>query len=381
MLPGSSIFAALLMLLPAPAPADELPLPEQGVTPYGMGRAYSAAVDDGLALFHNPAGLALVKKVELQPFDVRLSSNQDTVGSISGVKAMGKSSASTVASVINQYYGKHIYFTGGDTSQVTIPYFSAALTYDVHGDFDLENQAYPQTTMRYTKDLGLHVGTGVGIGKRNDLRIGMKVAFINRTGGTQNISLSDIAGTKNGLTSRFNANGSGIGGDFGLQYRLPASGNVEYTTSFVWHDIGDTSFGGVTAINPPTRIEQDMIAGAAIRVPIGGGQNRRALRRYGPIRSKNFLTIAFDYTYLNKRWNTEPLPKHVHLGTNLDLPIISLQLGMNQTSLTYGFGFDLGLVKVAAASYAEELGSYAGQRTDRRYVLSVGNSYGFGGFK
>ncbi|NUM89634.1 MAG: hypothetical protein HUU37_10550, partial [Bdellovibrionales bacterium] len=82
---------------------------------------------------------------------------------------------------------------------------------------------------------------------------------------------------------------------------------------------------------------------------------------------------------INKSWEKEHFPKHLHLGMNLDLPILALQAGWNQTSITYGFSFDVGVVRVNAASYAEELGSYGGQRKDRRYMLSVGSTFGFRG--
>ena len=120
-----------------------------------------------------------------------------------------------------------------------------------------------------------------------------------------------------------------------------------------------------------------MVAGAAIRFPIGGGQNRRLLRRYGPTRSTSALSFVFDYDHLNKSWNDEALVKHLHEGINLDLPLFSFQVGLNQTALTFGSTFDIGLVKVSLATYGEELGSYAGQRVDRRYLLSIGSVLGF----
>ena len=65
---------------------------------------------------------------------------------------------------------------------------------------------------------------------------------------------------------------------------------------------------------------------------------------------------------------------------NLDLPLLSFQLGYNQRSLTLGTSFDIGILKIAAATYGEELGSYAGQRRDRRYLLSIGSDLSFKGF-
>lgn len=203
---------------------------------------------------------------------------------------------------------------------------------------------------------------------------------VNRTGGIQTMTASDFAGTTAALKDRFSATGTGYGGDIGMQYRLPMEGRTEVTSSFVWHDIGDTTFGGSQQKNPPTPMYQNIVAGLGVRFPIGGTKNRRLERRYGPTRSTSHLSLAFDYSHLNYSWNTEQLPKHVHLGANLDLPLFSFQLGMNQTSLTLGTSFDIGVIKVAFATYGEELGSYAGQKTDRRYLLSVGSSLGFGGF-
>ena len=162
-----------------------------------------------------------------------------------------------------------------------------------------------------------------------------------------------------------------------MQYRLPVPGSIEYTSSFVWHDIGQTTFGGPAAKDPPTPINQNIVAGAAIRFPIGGGQSRRALRRNGPKRSDSSLSLAFDYDHLETSWNREALVKHVHVGANLDLPVLSFQLGLNQTSFTFGTSFDIGIMKVALATYGEELGDYAGQRPDRRYLVSVGSTFGF----
>ena len=123
-----------------------------------------------------------------------------------------------------------------------------------------------------------------------------------------------------------------------------------------------------------------MVVGLGLRLPIGGRKNRRLERRYGPDRSTSHLSFAFDYSHLNYSLAEEQFPKHIHFGMNLDLPILSIQLGLNQTSFTAGMGFDLWALKINAATYAEELGNYGGQRRDRRYLLSIGSSFGFKGF-
>jgi hypothetical protein len=375
---GKRLIAALLLLAPA-AEAKELYGPEAGVVPFGMGRAYSAVADDWLALHYNPAGLALVNRVDIQLFDLRIGSNRDVIESYENIKNLSDNSKG-IASTLNQYAGRHVMAEVSNHSQITVPHFALGLGYNVHADIDMQNTAYPTTLMRYTRDLSFSAGVAAAFGKRKDLRVGGKLALVKRTGGSRRVGIEEITGNRETLVDLFKQSGNGIAGTLGVQYRLPIRGRTEVTTSFVWHDIGETSFGQHMDQDRPSRISQNMVAGMAVRFPIGGRKNRRLERRYGPSRSTSNLTFAFDYSHLNYGLDKEHLPKHIHLGMNLDLPLLSLQVGLNQTSLTFGTSFDIGILRVAAATYAEELGSYAGQRRDRRYLLSVGSALGFKGF-
>lgn len=379
MRPGSFIAALLLLLAAGSASARELYGPDVGVTPFGMGRAYSAIADDWLALHYNPAGLALVKKVDVQLFDLRLSSNRDVLQSYSNISNMGKSS-NGLADAVNSFVGKHVMASVGNQSQITLPNFAFGFGYDVHANVDTQNSAYPTVFTRYTKDLTLMMGFAGATGPKKALRLGASLKMVNRTGGKRYLTIDELSGSKSTLKERFQDSGAGFGGTVGMQYRLPTPGRTEFTTSFVWHDIGKTSYGTSADQTRPTRTDDNLTVGFGMRLPIGGRKNRRLERRYGPDRSTSHLSFAFDYSHLNYGPNEEHLPKHLHFGMNLDLPILSLQLGLNQTSLTAGVGFDLWAVRVNMATYGEELGSYAGQRRDRRYLLSVGSSLGFKGF-
>jgi hypothetical protein len=375
---GRRLLAAFLIFVPM-AEAKELYGPEAGVVPFGMGRAYSAVADDWLALHYNPAGLALVNRVDLQLFDLRVGSNHDVIESYDNIKNMSDTSKG-IAATLSEYAGRHVMAEVSNHSQITVPHFAMGVGYNVHADIDMQNLAYPTTQMRYTRDFSFSAGAAAALGKRKDLRIGAKLAVVQRKGGSRRVGIDEIAGNRDTLVDLFKQTGGGIAGTLGIQYRLPTSGRTEITTSFVWHDIGETSFGSHMDQDRPSRINQNMVAGMAVRFPIGGRKNRRLERRYGPSRSTSHLTFAFDYSHLNYGLGTEHLPKHMHLGMNLDLPLLSLQVGLNQTSLTFGTSFDIGILRVAAATYAEELGSYAGQRRDRRYLLSVGSALGFKGF-
>jgi hypothetical protein len=295
------------------------------------------------------------------------------------VKDLGKSSGST-ASTLSKFAGKHIMLNLGDITQLTVPHFALGVAYDEHTDFDMENLGYPKTQMRFTRDTTFLAGGAISGGAHQEFRLGATLKVINRTGGEQDIALAELSGNRAAITDTFGESGTGFGGDVGVQYRLPLPGRTDVLTSFVWHDIGKTSFGTAQQQDAPTRIEDNIVAGLGVRFPIGGLKNRRLERRHGPSRSASSLSFAFDYSHINLPWGEEPIGKHCHLGMNLDLPVIALQVGLNQTSLTAGFSFDIAIVRVAVATYGEELGSYAGQRPDRRYLLTLGSALGFGGF-
>ena len=88
------IFLALIIAT-ITAEARELYGPDAGVVPFGMGRAYSAVADDWLAAHYNPAGLALVKSVDLQAFDLKVGASRDVVESYKNISNLSNSSDGT----------------------------------------------------------------------------------------------------------------------------------------------------------------------------------------------------------------------------------------------------------------------------------------------
>ncbi len=368
----------LFLLLPMCAGAAELYGPSAGVVPFGMGRAYTAVADDWLALHYNPAGLALVNGAEIQAFDLKMAANEDVYESYDNVKTFSENN-NNLANSLNRFIGKHIQANIDNITQITMPHFALAARYDVNIEVDLQNMAMPKTMARYSRDFTIMTGLAGALGKKKDLRFGMRLGRMVRKGGVKYLSTSEIIGNRASLVDQFQDEDAGWGLGLGAQYKLPTGGRTEVVLGWAWHDVGKTSFGSYSDTRRPTRIEDVMNAGIAVRFPIGGRANRRVERRYGPQRSSNHLTLAADYSHINQSLDKEHLPKHLHLGMNLDLPLLALQAGWNQTSLTYGFSFDLGVVRVNAASYAEEIGSYGGQRKDRRYMLSLGSTFGFKG--
>ncbi len=373
-------FSFLALLLPTIGSADEIYGPEIGVLPFAMGRAYSAVADDWLALHYNPAGLALFEGVDFQITDLALGINRETVNRYSAYTDL--LSAGSSLSTFEGLTGRHIHAKLGSTSQLTIPGFAMGLIYQRVIDFDNQNLVFPVTKIRDTTDFGFAAGFGFGLGRGSNrtkrLRLGMSLRYLRRTGGVKQIRIEELtSATASALLDQFSASGWGLGATLGMQFQLPFKTRSEYTMSFVWHDIGNTTFGKHTDTDRPDAIEQNMILGFSARFPIGGRANRRTARRFGHPRSSSAFILSFDYSHANIPMDELHFPRRLHFGMNLVLPVISLQAGLNQSSITLGAGVNLGAIKINASTYGEELGSFAGQRPDRRFLLSIATGLGF----
>ena len=85
------------------------------------------------------------------------------------------------------------------------------------------------------------------------------------------------------------------------------------------------------------------------------------------------LIGAADWVDVTTNVGTDDdLHKRLHFGLEARLPtVLSLRCGLYQGYGSFGGSLDLGILQVDYASYAEEIGSYAGQRSDRRHALQA----------
>jgi len=86
------------------------------------------------------------------------------------------------------------------------------------------------------------------------------------------------------------------------------------------------------------------------------------------ITSLSKLNINFEIRDALRR--TDNIYRHLHFGTELVLPrLLKFRFGLNQGYLTYGFTIDLKYSRLDFASYGQEMGAYAGQKEDTRYMV------------
>ncbi len=327
-----------------------------------MGNAYTAVVNDSDSLFYNPAGLARSSGFHWLILDPRVGLN----GSEGANAVKSFTESEDMAQLFNDLYGKPISFTAGAKSAFRIGGlgFGAFSTTDVAAN--LSNPAYPNFDLKYFADYGFNIGIGFdfipGVAK-----FGMVGRRITRVGTSLPIGASTMA-TLDGdaLEEQLKNRGTGYGLDLGWVITIPSP--VQPSLSFVWRDVGYTSFKHEGGAQSPARVESEMIIGGAVEVSI-------------PLIS---ITPSFDYRYINRE--DVQMGKKIHFGLEIALPLISIRAGINEGYYTAGVGLDMGLLRIDVATYGVELGEYPGQLEDRRYMAQVAlelgfdpSSFGFGG--
>lgn len=331
----------------------QLPMGWVSARSLGMGNAYTAVVDNGDAIFYNPAGLARVSGIHWTVLDPRAAIN-----SPENLQMSGELNTSDVAAMIDKFYGKRIWGgIAGGKSAIWLPYFAVAAYQNS------EVGAYVGSSPNTRLDLNYYFDYGGALGMAADLvpgflSLGASVKYINRTGTISQIGPSTLAGVDaEKLKSEMQRRGVGYGVDFGALLRFP--GQVSPSISFVYRDAGITSFSHEDGAGPPTSIRSEMLVGAGLKFDL-------------PLVT---ITPAIDFRYVN--WTGVATGLGINAGVEVSLPLLDLRAGMSQGYYTAGAGIDLGILQIDAATWAVELGAYPGQHPDRRYMAQVTLGFGF----
>lgn len=347
---------ALVILLSPFASAMELLEVNTSARALGMGNAYTAIVADKDALFYNPARLANIKGINLTIFDPYIGADgQDVYDTYTDFND-STSSANQFATQLKRLYGRKVWIGGGAKAALAVPNFAIAGYDAFSGSAVMHNPAFPNLDVNFANDYGLAGGFAFNLAP--GLNMGFVGRRITRVGAQFPLGVSTLALlSSTALQDRLNNRGTGYAMDWGLSMTVPTP--VEPTFTFVWKQVGYTTFTQEFGSTAPPMMKDEMIAGIglAVKAPL--------------------LTIrpAADFKYLNN--TKEQLGKKLHFGLELDFSIFKLRTGLYQGYYTAGVGVDIGLIKVDAATYGVEMGVYPGQLEDRRYVIQATLELGF----
>lgn len=320
----------------------------------GMGNAYTAVVEDGDALFYNPANLALVSGFNWTIADPKIG--------VSGVEAYAKitdvQNSSSYVETLKKMYGESVWAGGSAKSAFFMPYFAFGVYDNLDASLILNNPAYPKLNANVVNDFGYALGFAIPVIPKI-ASVGFTTKRITRTGGRLPLGPSFI-GTldPDTIRSEIERKGSGYSLDAGLTmaFETPV---FSPRVSLVWKNMGVTKFRNDGTTEAPTGDRDEMILGLASEFSLPLIDVRPAL----------------DIRGLNR--GDVQLGKRLNFGVEVDLPFLDLRAGFHQGYLSYGVGLSFGLLEVEVASYGVELGEYPGQLEDRRYLLQITLELGF----
>ena len=216
-------------------------------------------------------------------------------------------------------------------------------------DFEFHNAVYPRMDFYYRQDLGVMAGSGMEFNFIHGLKLGVTVRALRRSLIDESysaIEISDEDFTDNVQDDKVTDEEYYM--DFGLIYTLPVK-------RFFHTDIG-VVYQNVDAPH------HDENLGIKKQLNIG-----IAIERYF---KKSSILLSADFRDVsNKASEDDDIFKRLHFGIEWSLPMFAIRAGVSQGYLTYGATMDFGILIIEAASYGEEIGSYSGQKLDRRYVI------------
>ncbi|NDD90816.1 hypothetical protein EBZ37_01845 [bacterium] len=318
-------------------------------------------------IFTNPAQMAGNTDFTFHYLSGDLSASWDTYTSIGPAQT---ALSNFTFSNLNALMGKNIYANGQYVAAVTAPNFGAAILLDAQAGFYAQNPSYPEYTVAVQSTNGVQAAWGTTIdlsgpkqrrprkGRSarasapvgSEMRVGLGGKVMWRKGGFKEVPLSTLTTADPALLDQIMGSYEiGYGVDAGTQFIQTVSDRFSWSLGASYINIGDMDF---RRSNADTQ-KANLTAGVGAKLQLRGLTS---------------LSFAYDQAYLNRDIDWR---KRQHFGLNWELPGINIFGGIHQTYLSYGASFDAWLIRITAASYAEELGGSAYEMGDRRYMVRL----------
>jgi len=316
----------------------------------GAGLALVSGID---SLYINPAGLNNNKGVTATIFSPSISSNTAIYETVKDYKTL--TNGSTLIDYIQPHVGKNYGLGLNNVSGVAFKNFAIAHSFEVNAYQVLHNLSLPELHFNANYTSTLKGGLSYGFLDDESLKLGLALRYSTMRGKNGVLSTEDLLTMDaNDLKNWIDNKGYAYGLDLGLIYEIPINKIVKTSFGIAWQDVFTTKYKSRTLLQEAPKYDYDNLAaglGAIIDL------------------SLMQLKIALDVKHLTDKHIQIPL--RIHLGFELDMPLLKIRAGLNQGYYTLGVDFDLYFFNIELASYGEELGSYPGQKPDRRYALKL----------
>lgn len=331
--------------------ASEYPYIYKGMRPMGMGGAFVALSNDSNALFYNPAGLADIGSIRANIFPLEVEVTENTYGMYKDSTDVDFDSELETAQFLRDNVGELAHFNISLVPTYSMPRFAFCAFGAARANMEAHDLQYPKLEVQVINDYGL--GAGYAHPLLDDtLLIGASLKYVFRQSLTEEYTVTDIV--ESDFDQRIKddlIDGQGVLLDLGMIYKLKLLGLANTRIGLSANNLVGSKLGDA----------QDM----EDHVDIGISQDLDL--------KATKLTLALDYVDLFSQIGEDDDPaKRIRFGAELELlKFLELRAGIYQGYFTAGLGLDGRVMRFDLLTYAEEIGTYAGQRADRRYSIRL----------
>ena len=345
------LFAPLLQ-------AAEPAFVRESIRARGMGNAFTAAANDEMLLFYNPAALRSVYYNMYEVVGFNTTTNENTIN-------LGKSSSSF--STIGSLAGKKIYneanlgLLSHVNSRFGWSFFSNGLL-----DIQVRNPIIPYLETKAYVQTGLAGGMAWSF-LDFQLDLGLGVKLVQRSGIDTKLHIFDeaiIEFTEDQKTTKLQkkfASKAAFAPDAGVIYHFDSYHNMEPKVAFSLQNIGGLDFEGAG------KVPMTMNIGVSTESEFNGFDMILAADYRDLADSQEMISKGNIMTERNIKIGVEFGWQKLFNGHHL----ISIRAGRNGPYNSVGWSMNLFGFKVDFAKYSEEIGGYAGELEDKRTSLQV----------
>jgi hypothetical protein len=327
-----------------------------GVRPIGMGGAFVAVSDDKNTLFYNPAGLSRINDFTLSILDPIVGVGKNSLDIYSDADDTDMDDTSEVTDLLRQYTGDHLHLYACLPPSIGFKIKNLGIMVSAFGiasiDSSVRNPVYPELHLTGRADIGGIGGIGFNVPGIKGLRAGLAFKSISRESIDEIYTPAQIASDDfEDIMEDDQVSSTGTGLDIGVIYTLPWDRFLEVDIALSGQNLPEIEF------NNGDKLATEWTAGVALR------------KGLGPIS----VLAALDYRdFTNNIEEDEDIGKRIHMGAEIKFKnLIAIRGGFNQGYPTLGASLDLWILKFDAAMYSEEIGAYAGQKEDKRYMGQI----------
>ena len=324
----------------------------------GMGNAFTAAANDEMLLFYNPAALRSVYYNMYEVVGFNTTTNENTINlgkSSSGFSTIGSLAGKKIYNEVNLGLLSHV------NSRFGWSFFSNGLL-----DIQVRNPIIPYLETKAYVQTGLAGGMAWSF-LDFQLDLGLGVKLVQRSGIDTKLHIFDeaiIEFTEDQKTTKLQkkfASKAAFAPDAGVIYHFDSYHNMEPKVAFSLQNIGGLDFEGAG------KVPMTMNIGVSTESEFNGFDMILAADYRDLADSQEMISKGNIMTERNIKIGVEFGWQKLFNGHHL----ISIRAGRNGPYNSVGWSLNLFGFKVDFAKYSEEIGGYAGELEDKRTSLQV----------